>query len=287
MKKISELLERGTSLSVELWPPRSHDAQERLENVLTELYPLHPTFTSITYGAGGSTRERTHDLVVRIAREGLITPMAHLVCAAHSRSELVDILVRYRDEGVNNILALMGDPPLNATAPLERGDLMHAIELAELAREVGDFCVAVAAHPEGHPLSPDMESDRNYLAGKLEVSDFAITQFFFDADHYFRLVDDLSARGIDKPILPGIMPITKIRTVHKMAELSGTRVPPDLAERVERVADRPDEVRKIGVEVAIDLARRLLAGGVPGLHFYTMNESAATIEIVNALSYAH
>ncbi len=272
---------------MELWPPRSHDAQERLENVLTELYPLHPTFTSITYGAGGSTRERTHDLVVRIAREGLITPMAHLVCAAHSRSELVDILVRYRDEGINNVLALMGDPPLDATAPLEQGELAHAIDLVELAKEVGDFCVAVAAHPEGHPLSPDIRSDRDYLARKMKVSDFAITQFFFNADHYFRLVDDLAERGIEKPILPGIMPITKVRTVYKMAELSGTEVPSELAGRIERVAGNPDDVRKIGVEVAIDLARRLIAGGVPGLHFYTMNESAATIEIVNSLSYFH
>ncbi len=287
MKKISEILAQGTSLSVELWPPRSPEAQERLEEVLKELYPLHPTFTSITYGAGGSTRERTHDLVVRIAREGLITPMAHLVCAAHSRSELTDILVRYRDEGINNVLALMGDPPLNAVGPLKPGELVHAIELAELAKEVGDFCVAVAAHPEGHPLSASMESDRDYLARKLEVSDFAITQFFFNSDDYFRLVDDLVERGVDKPILPGIMPITKVRTVYKMAELSGAQVPPDLAERVEKVADNPDDVRKIGVEVAIDLARRLLAGGVPGLHFYTMNESVATIEIVNALSYAH
>ncbi len=269
---------------MELWPPRNPVAQERLESVLGELAPLRPTFTSITYGAGGSTRERTHDLVVRIAREGMMTPMAHLVCAAHSRSELAGILERYRDEGIDNILAIMGDPPLDATGPLESGELAHAVELVKLAKEVGDFCVAVAAHPEGHPLSPDMESDRNYLARKLEVADFAITQFFFNPDHYFRLVDDLAARGIYKPVLPGIMPITRVRTVYKMAELSGTQVPPGLAERVEKVASDAAEVRKIGVEVATELGARLLEGGVPGLHFYTMNESAATIEIVHALS---
>ncbi|MHB8262808.1 MAG: methylenetetrahydrofolate reductase [Acidimicrobiales bacterium] len=283
MTKISELIAGGTSFSVELWPPRHPEAEARLEQVLSELQPLRPTFTSITYGAGGSTRERTHDLVVRIAHEGAMTPMAHLVCAAHSRQELTDILSRYRTEGVDNILALMGDPPLDAAAPLAQGELAHAIELVELAKELGDFCVAVAAHPEGHPRSVDMESDRNHLAEKLAVADFAITQFFFDADYYFRLVDDLDARGLDRPVLPGIMPVTRARTVYKMAELSGTRVPGDLIERIEKVAGAPEEIRRIGVEVATDLGARLLAGGAPGLHFYTMNESAATIEIARAL----
>ncbi|MCL4435053.1 MAG: methylenetetrahydrofolate reductase [Actinobacteria bacterium] len=283
MTKISELIAGGTSFSVELWPPRNPGAEARLEQVLSEIEPLRPTFTSITYGAGGSTRERTHDLVVRIAREGVMTPMAHLVCAAHSKDELTGILSRYRDEGVDNILALMGDPPLDATTPLARGELAHAIELVELAKEVGDFCVAVAAHPEGHPQSSGMEADRNYLAEKLAVADFAITQFFFDVDYYFRLLDDLDARGLDKPVLPGIMPVTRVRTVYKMAELSGTQVPGDLMERLEKVADMPEEVRRIGIEVATGLGARLLAGGAPGLHFYTMNESVATIEIARAL----
>ncbi len=283
---ISEALARGRCFSIELWPPRTPASEQRLEEVLADLAPLHPTFASITYGAGGSTRERTHDLVVRLQREGAITPMAHLVCAAHSRSELTDILTRYREEGVDNVLALRGDPPLDSDQDLAAGELAHAIELAELAKQVGPFCVAVAAHPEGHPEAPDIASDRRRLAQKMEVADFAITQFFFSKDDYWRLVDDLAALGVDKPVIPGIMPITNVRTLTRMAELSGAKVPESIAERVEAVADRPDEVRRIGVEVALELASELLADQVPGLHLYTMNQSAATLEIARELGLA-
>jgi methylenetetrahydrofolate reductase (NADPH) len=283
---ISEALARGRCFSIELWPPRTPASEQRLEEVLADRAPLHPTFASITYGAGGSTRERTHDLVVRLQREGAITPMAHLVCAAHSRSELTDILTRYREEGVDNVLALRGDPPLDSDQDLAAGELAHAIELAELAKQVGPFCVAVAAHPEGHPEAPDIASDRRRLAQKMEVADFAITQFFFSKDDYWRLVDDLAALGVDKPVIPGIMPITNVRTLTRMAELSGAKVPESIAERVEAVADRPDEVRRIGVEVALELASELLADQVPGLHLYTMNQSAATLEIARELGLA-
>ncbi len=205
--------------------------------------------------------------------------MAHLVCAAHTKAELVEILSAYHAAGIRNVLALRGDPPLDADAPVAPGELRHAVELVELAKAVGDFCVAVAAHPEGHPDSTDEKSDLQHLAAKLEVADVAITQFFFGAADYFNLVDRLSRRGSDRPVIPGIMPITNARTIERMAEMSGCSVPADLADRVHAVADRPEEVRKIGIETATALCEQLLAAGVPGLHFYTMNQSRATIEI--------
>ncbi len=279
MVRIDELLATGRCISVELWPPRTAGAAERLARSIERLEALAPAFASITYGAGGSTRERTHDLVVALHRGGRITPMAHLVCAAHRRVELVEILTRYRDEGIENLLALRGDPPLDATAPLMEGDLHHAIELVELAKSLGDFCVAVAAHPQGHPAAPSLKVDLDHLAEKLRVADFAITQFFFAVEDYRRLVEALADRGVCKPVIPGVMPITNVRTLTKMAELSGTRVPIDLARQVAAVEHDPAAVRAIGVEVATDLCAQLLEEGVPGLHFYTMNQVSATIEV--------
>jgi methylenetetrahydrofolate reductase (NADPH) len=283
MTRITELLGAERCVSIELWPPRNEAAEVRLEAALGELEALHPSFTSITYGAGGSTRHRTHDLVVKLAQRGRSVPMAHLVCAAHTRLELAEILADYRDAGLENVLALRGDAPLSAAEGLSGGELEHAIELVELAKDVGGFCVGVAAHPEGHPDSPDRRSDLAYLAAKLEVADFAITQFFFRPSDYFRLVDDLSRLGASRPIVPGVMPITNPRTVQRMAEMSGSAVPAAIANRIDAVADRPDEVHKIGVEVATELCEALLAEGVPGLHFYTMNQSRATIEVCSNL----
>ncbi|MGH9038513.1 MAG: methylenetetrahydrofolate reductase, partial [Acidimicrobiia bacterium] len=206
-----------------------------------------------------------------------MTPMAHLTCAGHTRGELSEILERYRDAGVDNILALRGDPP--AELGLPPGDLGYAAELVELVREVAPFSVGVAAHPEGHPASPDMESDRRHLAGKLRRADFAITQFFFRLDDYRRLIDDLSGLGVDRPVLPGIMPVTNVAQVERFAKLSGAEFPPELADRLHAAADDPAEVRRIGVQVATELCQDLLDEGAPGLHFYTLNRSLATREI--------
>jgi methylenetetrahydrofolate reductase (NADPH) len=184
---------------------------------------------------------------------------------------------------VENILALHGDPPLDAGSDLPEGDLHHALDLVDLARSVAPFCIAVAAHPEGQPRSPDLATDRRYTALKLEAADFAITQFFFRLEDYIDLVESLSALGVDKPVIPGIMPITSVRTVGKMCELSGTEVPRSVTDRLEPVIDRPEEVRRIGVEVATELGQKLLAEDVPGLHFYTMNQAAATREIYTNL----
>lgn len=282
MTKISELLARGRCFSIELWPPRSEAAERRLEQVLAELEPLKPSFTSITYGAGGKTRDRTHELVVRLRHETSMNPMAHLTCAAHRVGELEDILTRYAEEDIENILALHGDPPLDADTALPEGDLGHAIDLVRLARGIDDFCIAVAVHPEGHPLSPDLATDRRFAAAKLDAADFAITQFFFRVEDYLSLVEDLSALGVDKPVIPGIMPVTSVRTMTRMAELSGTEIPPALAERL-LAAERPEDVARIGTEVATELGQKLLAEGVPGLHIYTMNQSAATLAIYQSL----
>ena len=279
MTTITQLLERGFSLSVEMWPPRSTEAEVRLQDSLERISDLNPTFASITYGAAGSTRERTHDLVVLINREHVMTPMAHLVCAAHSRAELVQILERYRSAGIENILALRGDQPLRSTEALADGELKHAIELVDLAKEVGDFCVAVAAHPEGHPNATDLATDRRYLAEKLQRADFAVTQFFFRAEDYLGLVDDLKNLGNTKPIIPGIMPITNVKTVSRMAELSGTQLPDEVVKRIVAVADDPDAVRRVGVDIATELCAELIESGIPGLHFYTMNQVSATLEI--------
>jgi methylenetetrahydrofolate reductase (NADPH) len=277
MTRIADLLATGRTFSFEFFPPKTPEAEITLEMTLAELELLHPSFVSVTYGAGGSTRERTHDLVVSINANTSMTAMAHLTCAAHRRSDLVDIVTRYRGAGVENILALGGDPPANLDLPL--GDLTYAAELVDLVRSVGPFCVGVAAHPELHPKSLDRSDDRRRLAAKLAMADFAITQFFFRADDYLTMVDDLAALGMDKPVIPGIMPVTNLSSITRMAAMSGAAVPPEVVDRLEAVADEPEAVRRVGVDMATELCQRLLEAGAPGLHFYTLNRSTATREI--------
>lgn len=277
MARIADLLAAGRCFSFEFFPPGTVEAGVQLGRTLTELEPLRPSFVSVTYGAGGSTRERTHGIVLDVLRNTTMTPMAHLTCAGHTRAELAAILEAYRDAKVENILALRGDPP--AELGLPPGDLGFAAELVDLVREVAPFSVGVAAHPEGHPASPDLESDRRHLADKLRRADFGITQFFFRLDDYRRLIDELAALGVDRPVVPGIMPVTNVAQVERFAKLSGAEFPPELAERLHAVADDPAEVRRIGVSVATELCQDLLDEGAPGLHFYTLNRSLATREI--------
>ena len=284
MPTVSERIGSGGFVSFELWPPRSAESAAALEVALEQLAPLGPAFVAVTYGAGGSTRERTHDLVVRMVDSPLL-PLAHLTCAAHHRHELVALMQRYRRAGVDNLLALHGDPPLSATDTLPEGDLRYAVELVHLARELGFPCVGVAVHPEGHPAAESRQADRTHQAAKLREADFGLTQFFYEADDYFTLVEDLAARGADAPVIPGLMPITHVRQVERMAAMSGTNVPRDLAERLQAVADQPNEVRRIGVEHATRLCQRLLDGGAPGLHFFTMNRAAATLEVCRNLGW--
>ncbi|MEO6711895.1 MAG: methylenetetrahydrofolate reductase [Mycobacteriales bacterium] len=277
MVKIVDLLAAGRCYSFEFFPPKTPEAEVLLAQTLRELESLHPSFVSVTYGAGGSTRERTHDLVVEILDSTSMTPMAHLTCAAHSRVELAGILERYRDAGVDNVLCLGGDPPIGLDLPA--GDLTHASELVALAREVSDFSLGVAAHPEGHPSSATITGDRDRTAEKLRDADFAVTQFFFRAADYFSLVEAMAARDVTRPIVPGIMPIGSLTGISRMAAMSGAAVPREVIDQIEPYADDPDAVRKCGVEIATALCRELLEGGAPGLHFYTLNRSTSTREI--------
>jgi methylenetetrahydrofolate reductase (NADPH) len=282
--KIHEMLQKGTTFSFEFFPPRDDDMETVLARTLRALEPLAPSYVSVTYGAGGSTRERTHELVCDINSNTSMTAMAHLTCAGHTRDQLVDIVTRYRDSGIENILALGGDPPKDLDLP--PGEFDYAVELVRLVRGIGDFSVGVAAHPEPHPKSATRESDRRHTAEKLAEADFAITQFFFDAPHYFDLIDSLQALGVDKPVIPGIMPVTSLKSVARMAEMQGSEFPPWLAAKLEAVGDDPKAVRRVGVDEATKLCRTLLDGGAPGLHFYTLNRSTATREIYEQLGLA-
>ena len=277
MTRIADLLAAGRTYSFEFFPPKTDEEQLRLVRTLRELEPLAPSFVSVTYRGGRSSRERTHDLVVGMLKTTALTPMAHLTCVVHSRLELAEILIAYRKAGVENVLALGGDPPPEAEAGL--AELDYAIELVELARAIGGFSIGVAAHPELHPRSPDRQTDRDHLAAKLHLADFAITQFFFRVDDYLGLIDDVTARDIDKPVIPGIMPITNLASVSRMAQLSGAEVPREVVERLEAVGDDPAAVHRMGVEIATELCEKVLAEGAPGLHFYTLNRSTATREI--------
>jgi methylenetetrahydrofolate reductase (NADPH) len=274
---IRDLLAEGPTFSFEFFPPKTDEAARELEKTIGELAPLEPSFVSVTYGAGGSTRDRTRDIVVHIERDTSLTAMAHLTCIAHTRDQLSEIIAEYQQAGVQNLLALAGDPPTDVDDYAT--DLTYAFELVELIKEHDNFSIGVAAHPELHPRSPDRESDRRNLAAKLAVADFGITQFFFEAEPYLRMIDELDALGNTTPVIPGIIPVTNAKQVARFAQLAGAAFPPHLAARFEAVADDPAAVRRIGVDIATDLASQLLAEGVPGLHFYTLNRSTATRDI--------
>ncbi len=277
MARIADLLAAGRTFSFEFSPPKSAAASMSLGRTIAELESLAPSFVSVTYGAGGSTREHTRDTVLWVQKETNVPPMPHLTCVGHTRREITDILATYAEAGIENVLALAGDPPKNP-AEAAPSDFTYAIELVEHIRANTTMGIGVAAHPEGHPRSPDLATDRKHLAEKLSVTDFATTQFFFDIDHYLSLVNDLADLGVTKPVVPGIMPVTNIAQVERMAELSGAAFPAWLREKLE-AGKTPDDVRRIGVEAATELCARLLDAGAPGLHFYTLNKSTATREI--------
>ncbi|MDQ2650245.1 MAG: methylenetetrahydrofolate reductase [Actinomycetota bacterium] len=272
MTRIGELFNGRPTLSFEFFPPKTDEAERALEKVVADLAELRPSFVSVTYGAGGSTRDRTRDVVVRINRDHRFPAMAHLTCVGHTRADIDALLDSYAAAGVENILALGGDPPADGSDP--GGDFAHATDLIEVVRaHPGGFSIGVAAHPELHPRSPDRESDRRHLAEKLAMADFGLTQFFFEAEPYLRMLEELDALGCDKPILPGIMPVINVAGLRRMAGMNGTRVPETLLERLDAVADQPEEVAKIGVEAATQLSSELLAEDVPGLHLYALNRS--------------
>ncbi len=285
MTKIADLLAAGPTYSFEFFPPKSDAELGTLTRTLRDLEPLRPSFVSVTYRGGRTSRQRTYDLVTGMLHATSLVPMAHLICVAHSRLELADILVTYGKAGVENLMALGGDPPEDpADGP---GELTHAVELVELARAIGGFSIGVAAHPAGHPTSPDLAADRDRLAEKLRLADFAVTQFFFEAEEYGGLVADLAERGLDKPVLPGIMPVTTLQSIPRRAAM-GAAVPGWMVKRLEAADARggPDAVRQEGIDIAIELCRAVLDLGAPGLHFYTLNRSTATREIYRALGLA-
>jgi methylenetetrahydrofolate reductase (NADPH) len=284
---LGELLRSGErSFSFEFFPPKTDEGELKLWHSLRELESLRPTFASVTYGAGGSTRERTVRLTARVAAETTLTPVAHLTCVGATTQELHRVVAEYADAGVRNVLALRGDPvggPGSAWVS-EPGGLDHAEDLVRLVRSLGSFCVGVAAFPEGHPESPDRDTDARVLAQKADAgATFAITQFFFDAADYVDLVKRTRRHGSDIPIIPGIMPVTNLAQIERFAQLAGAQFPEDLAASFLEIGDDPVAVRARGVEVATRLSEQLLAEGAPGLHFYTLNSSTATREIYDNL----
>ena len=276
------LAEEGTSYSFEFFPPKDDAGEQTLWQAIRHLEPIHPTFVSVTYGAGGSTRDRTVRMTGRIARETTLMPMAHLTCVGSSIAELRQVVGEYAGAGIRNVLALRGDPPGGpgtAWTPHPEG-LNHADELVALIRSLGRFTVGVAAFPDQHPESSSLDQDADVLVRKADAgAEFAVTQFVFDADSYVRLRDRVVARGRNLPIIPGLMPVTSFAQVRRMAEMSGTPLPAAVVSRLAAVADDAPAIREVGVQIATELSQRLLAEGAPGLHFYTMNRSLATLEV--------
>ncbi|HTI33094.1 MAG TPA: methylenetetrahydrofolate reductase [Miltoncostaea sp.] len=272
MRRIGDIIAEGPTLSIEFFPPRTDEAERQLQDALADLGPLGPSFASVTYGALGSTRDRTRDLVIGMNTDHAFPTMAHLTCVGHTRAEIARLLDEYAAAGVANILALGGDPPADGRPP--DGDFTYAAELVEVVRaHPAGFSVGVAAHPELHPRSRSRAEDRRHLADKLALADFALTQFFFRAEDYARMLDELAALGCHRPVIPGVMPIISAAGVRRMAAMNHTRIPDELSARLDRVAHDPEAVAELGVETAAALCEELVALGVPGLHLYSLNRS--------------
>jgi len=274
------------STSFEFFPPKDDDGEAVLWQTIADLEPLDPTFVSVTYGAGGTSQERTVRITARIAEQTGMRPVGHLTLVSQTKGEIESVLKQYAAAGVDNVLALRGDPKGGPRAPWEPhpDGMTYAIDLVELAAELGGFEIGVAAFPEGHPDAASLDHDAEVLVAKERAgAEYAITQLFFRASDYFGLVDRVRALGSDLPIVPGIMPILNFAQVARMAELSGAAMPQEVLEQIEPIADDKDAVRAKGIELATQLCRDLLAGGAPGLHFITLNRSKATREIFEAL----
>ena len=286
---ISELLAAGGRplFSFEFFPPKDEIQQRQLWQAVRELESLGPDFVSVTYGANGSTRERTIKATEAIALHTTLRSMAHLTCASQSRDQLRRVIGAYAAAGIHHVLAIRGDMPGGPRVPWEAhpAGLENATELVAMVRELGDFCVGVAAFPDAHPERSDFDLDARVLVAKAQAgASFAITQLFFTADDYFTLVARVRALGCDIPIIPGIMPITNVRQVTRFAELSGAALPKSVTDRINEVADDDGQVRRVGIRIGTELSEELLSRGAPGLHFYTLNKSRSATEIVGNLN---
>ncbi len=286
------------SLSFEFFPPRSPAAWEDLYQAIRELEPLQPSFVSVTYGAGGGTRELTHDLVVRITQTTSIPPVPHLTCVGHSEHEVLEILHRYAAAGVSNILALRGDPPRDQpNYDWSESGFRHASDLVRLIKKFNatgahpdprGFGIAVAGFPEGHPATPNRVDEMDFLKAKVDDgADYICTQLFFDNHDFFDFRDRCDLAGIHVPIIAGVMPISSLSGMKRMAELAaGARYPAKLLRALDRAKSSPEAVERVGIHYAAEQCAGLLDGGVDGIHFYTLNKSHATREIYNSLGLA-
>ena len=275
------------TFSFEFFPPKDAEGEARLWSAIEGLESIAPDFISVTYGAGGSTRDRTIRIASEISAHTTIPTVAHLTCVGSTREELIEILGKYREAGIDNILALRGDPVGGPRAPWETtpGGFDHADQLVSLAAEIGGFTIGVAAFPDGHPASGgDLDADIEILLEKeRRGASFATTQFFFEASKWEELVEKLAAKGSSLPIIPGVLPVTNVKQLNRMSELSGVPIPDHIPRAFAAVGENPDDVRKLGVEIATELSQKLLDAGAPGIHFYTMNTSTATREIFEGI----
>jgi methylenetetrahydrofolate reductase (NADPH) len=287
---IGQLLRDGErSFSFEFFPPQDADGEAVLWRSIRELEPLRPTFVSVTYGAGGGTRERTVGITRRLARETAMLPMAHLTCVGHTTAELAAIVDELRSSGVRNVLALRGDPPGGPGTPWSStpGGLRYAAELVRFLKDTADLSVGVAAFPEGHRDASSLELDARVLKAKYDAgAEFALTEMVLRADDYFGLVRRAREIGADFPIVPGIMPILNLNSMRTMVRLSGREMPQETLDRILPLEDDPAGLRAEGMRIATELCEELLAGGAPGLHFFTLNRSKATRELFAALRLA-
>ena len=284
--KIIDILEQAKpSFSFEFFPPKDSDGFDQLFKTIDNLKPLNPAFVSVTYGAGGSTRSKTIDLVGRIKKEIGLESMAHLTCVGHNSDEILNVLGDIKKQNVDNVLALRGDPPageINFTKP--NNGFGYGVELVQFISEHFSFCIGVAGYPEGHPESSNRKEDLFHLKKKvLAGASFIVTQLFFDNKYYFDFVANLRNIGVDVPVIPGIMPIVNLKQIKRFTKMCGATVPHDLMVRLEAVQDDPESVYQIGIDHAANQCRKLLMQGAPGVHFYTLNRSRATLSVLERL----
>ena len=285
MKIIDVLKQDKPAFSFEFFPPKDNDGFDKLFETIDNLKALNPAFVSVTYGAGGSTRSKTIDLVGRIKKEIGLESMAHLTCVGHNSDEILNVLESIKKQNVENVLALRGDPPageINFTKP--NNGFGYAVELVQFICERFSFCIGVAGYPEGHPESSNREEDLFHLKKKvLAGASFIVTQLFFDNKYYFDFVASLRKIGVDVPVIPGIMPIVNLKQIKRFIKMCGATIPHDLMVRLEEAQDDPESVCQIGIDHAADQCKKLLMQGAPGIHFYTLNRSRATLSVLERL----